>query len=486
MTNWMPTRFTPSLTGTEEFITDGDKLIAIVEQYWKEQDVEGKFILDDWQKWIIRHALERYPDDWPDKEVAGRLRYRQLVISMGRQNGKSILGAIFGVYGLLFHEYAPSVVGVAYSAQTARVVYDRVSYTLNNVKQFSKVTKVTKTQGIKRLDKPGNYIIKPNSDKAIQGFPITLCIYDEVHITSEKLWDAATEGTKTKKNGLVLGITTAGDDDSSLLKRHYVTGQKAIDNPDDPTLQRFGFFCWEAPEGSTVDNDEAIMAANPAVACGRVSLSVVKSNAANYPYSDQQRYVLNRFVASADSWIELGVFNKVVRAGLPKDAKKSIPITFGIDASTNMEYVTITANGIWEGKPMSRIIGSLVKPTKESLLETCLNLSKNGQVRWAMDGYVLKWLGDELKSRGVVTYVLSTNEVSEACSTFYRMIVREECEIAKRETLQMQVPRAVRKNYGDQWRISRQHSSIEIDALMATLFGLYIVDRKKEVGIQLF
>lgn len=482
----MPTRFTPSLTGTEDFITDGDRLIDIVEQYWKEQDVEGKFLLDDWQKWIIRHALERYPEDWPDKEVAGCLRYRQLVISMGRQNGKSILGAIFGVYGLLFHEYAPSVVGVAYSAQTARVVYDRVSYTLQNVKQFDKVTKVTKTQGIKRLDKPGNYIIKPNSDKAIQGFPITLCIYDEVHITSEKLWDAATEGTKTKKNGLVLGITTAGDDNSALLKRHYVTGQKAIDTPEDPTLQRFGFFCWEAPEGSDIDDDEAIMAANPAVACGRVSLSVVKSNAANYPYSDQQRYVLNRFVAAQDVWIDINAFKKVIGAGLPKEAKRTLPITYGIDASAHMEYVTITANALHEGKIKSRIVASLKNQNKESLLEACLILSKTGQVRWVLDNYQLKWLSDELKSRGIITFALSTNEVNEACNTFYGLIVRQEVEIADRATLNMQVPRAVRKNYGDQWRISRQHSSIEIDALMATLFGTFLVDRKKEAGIQLF
>ena len=39
--------------------------------------------------------LKRYPLDWHVERLRGRLRFRQLVISMGQQNGKSLLGAIF-------------------------------------------------------------------------------------------------------------------------------------------------------------------------------------------------------------------------------------------------------------------------------------------------------------------------------------------------------------------------------------------------------
>lgn len=486
MSNWMPTRYTPSLTGTEEFLTDGDMLIGVIEKYWKEQDVEGKFLLDDWQKWLIRHALERYPLDWPVEELRGRLRYRQLLISMGRQNGKSILGAIFGVYGLLMHEYAPKVVGLAYSAKTAGVVYDRVCYTLRNVPEFSSSVKVTKTSGIKRKGTPGEYIIKPASDKAIQGFPMTMCIYDEVHITTEKLWAAAKQGTKTKKDGIIIGITTAGDDNSVLLKNLYKQGQEAIESPEDQDLQRFGFFLWEAPEGATLDDEDAIRAANPAVACGRVSLMNVKSDAKRDAEPDQQRYVLNRFVASVNSWIEYGKWTKCAGKGLLLTDKNAGTITYGVDSSPNMEYVSIVASAKVDGKIKTRTVASLVRPTKESLLELCLKLRRRGSCRFALDGYSLKWLGEELKSRGYTTYVLSLSEVSEACSTAYRLIIREELDNRNEDILKHQVPRGVRKNFGDTWRISRQHSSVEIDALMAMVFSVYISDRKKEETIQLF
>lgn len=482
---WMPTRHTQSLTGTEDFVTDGDRLIRIVEKYWREEDVEGQFHLDEWQRWLIRHALERYPDDWPVEELRGRLRYRQLLISMGRQNGKSILGAIFGVYGLLFHEYAPKVVGLAYSAKTAEVVYQRVGYTLQNVPQFKDKVKVTKTSGIRRKDAPGEYIIKASSDKAIQGFPITMCIYDEVHITTEKLWSAAKQGTKTKKDGIIIGISTAGADDSKLLLALYKQGQDAIDHPEDPDLQRFGFFCWEAPEGSSIDDDAAIMAANPAVACGRVSIANVKSDAKSDPKTEQQRYVLNRFVPTVNPWIDLNLWHKCAGTGLVLGEGEG-PITYGVDASQGMEYVSITASRKVGDKVKTTLIGCYPRPSKDFLLERCKVLARKGNARFTMDGIYLRWLGEELKKFGFKTFILSPTEVAEACDAFYRLIARQELETSNEQALGIQVPRGRRKNFGDKWAISRKDSSIEIDALLATCFGVYVTDRHKEAGLQLF
>ena len=54
-------------------------------------------VLTDWQKWLLRSVLERYPDDHPEPSKAGRLRYKQVVISMPRKNGKSLLGALLAL-----------------------------------------------------------------------------------------------------------------------------------------------------------------------------------------------------------------------------------------------------------------------------------------------------------------------------------------------------------------------------------------------------
>ena len=78
MQEWVPTHYTDSLF--EDFATDGDKLINIVEAIWHlPEKHDAKLVLTDWQKWLIRRVLERYPDDYIDPQKAGRLRYKRYV-----------------------------------------------------------------------------------------------------------------------------------------------------------------------------------------------------------------------------------------------------------------------------------------------------------------------------------------------------------------------------------------------------------------------
>jgi phage terminase large subunit-like protein len=477
----MPTRYTPSLTGTEEFVTDGDRLLQVIDKYWIEEDVDGRFVLDDWQRWLIRHVLERYPDDYPDPQLAGRLRWRQVVISMGRQNGKSVLGAIFGVYGLLFHMHAPRVVGLGYSQKTAKIVYDRVSYTINTQPVFKKVVRVTKVTGMKRKDAPGEYIIKPASEKAIQGFPITLCVFDEMHITPEALWNAAKQGMKTKEDGIIIGLTTAGDTNSVLLNKLYkelegiISATAAADTDE---TSRLGGFIWEAPEGASLTTEGAVEAANPAVACGRVPVAVVRSDAASDPWVEQQRYVLNRFVDVFNSWIEMPLWNACVGKG--PVLSEGGPYVFAIDAADVMNTATITMTTKKGDVVKSRMVASLVKPTTDQLFKYCKYLRKKyGRSAFVVYKRSLNELGEKLKEQGFEVYNLSDSEFSEACKTTYRLITRKQLEVRNEEVLKMQVPRAIRKNYYSGWKLDKTHTSVELDALYATVIGAYIAETKK-------
>ena len=76
----------------------------------------------------------------------------------------------------------------------------------------------------------------------------------------------------------------------------------------DPALERFGFFCWEAPEGSEIDGD-AILASNPAVECGRIPLERVLGDLATIPEHEARRYRLNQFISGvSESWLPMPVF----------------------------------------------------------------------------------------------------------------------------------------------------------------------------------
>ena len=124
---WLPTHYTTPLS--EDFNTDGNKLINVVESLWKlPEKHNAPLVLTEWQKWLIRAVLERYPDDHEDPELAGRLRYKQVCISIPRKNGKSLIGALFALYGMLLHEPAPEVISVAASADQAKIVYRRLLF----------------------------------------------------------------------------------------------------------------------------------------------------------------------------------------------------------------------------------------------------------------------------------------------------------------------------------------------------------------------
>ena len=79
----LPTTYTAPLS--HDFPTDGERVAELVRVAWKSPENPEGIELDEWQKWLLNHVLERYPEG---HQLAGQLRYRRVVISLGRQNGK--------------------------------------------------------------------------------------------------------------------------------------------------------------------------------------------------------------------------------------------------------------------------------------------------------------------------------------------------------------------------------------------------------------
>ena len=52
--------------------------------------------------------------------------------------------------------------------------------------------------------------------------------------------------------------------------------------------------------------------------------------------------------------------------------------------------------------------------------------------------------------------------------------------------MSVQLARTVRKNVGDSYRISRKDSSVEIDAVMATVAAMYASETRPEAVTQVF
>lgn len=465
-----------------KFPSDGDKLIELVRLAWKSPEQPDGLELDEWQKWLLRHMLERYPDN--HSTYPGQLRYRQVVVSMGRQNGKSLLGAILGVYGLLLHQQGANVISLASSTDQARIIYSRVLFTIQNNEYLKKrFKKATEQRGITTLDGSGRYDVKAAKEAALQGIPMSLCLFDELHLAKRGMWSAAVLGTAQRKDGMVIGITTAGDQSSETLLELYKLGQAASQG--NAELERFGFFCWQAPEGSQIDDPLALKMANPSIDAKRLDLGTVLSDIRSIPEHEARRYRLNQFIqGTSQSWIPSELFAKASGDGITKQEN----IVLSVDRTKNWEYASIAAARKCEdGTYETELVQGFAGATEQQLYVSLKELYARGNVvAICLDDRQLPNLAKRLKADGLPLWQLWTKEISSACSTVYAMFTAGTVKHRNDPLLQLQSPKGIAKYTGETWLISRKESLGDIDALMATIMALYVSATHQDFELQVF
>jgi len=105
-----------------------------------------------------------------------------------------------------------------------------------------------------------------------------------------------------------------------------------------------------------------------------------------------------------------------------------------------------------------------------------------------MDGLYLKELAKELDMRGIKATVFNNNDVVRASMLMFNRLKHATIKHAGDQVLTYQIPRTVRKNVREDYRVSRIDSSVEIDAVMATVLAVYAASEltPQHTGLQLF
>jgi phage terminase large subunit-like protein len=214
--SFSPARFTPPLS--DDFVSDVDWWLydregnrpGLLERLWS--TAKGKpFRFDDWQIELLRRITERLPKT---KE----LRWRACFVSVPRQAGKTEMIAALSLWSLLRADDTYNL-NVASTADQARLIYDRLQrIILSNPSLDAVMTKITDTRGI-RHENGSRYEIKASKSAALQGIPVSVAIVDELHLVADSTWSALQTGQGGRESTILIGITTAGDENSDLLKR---------------------------------------------------------------------------------------------------------------------------------------------------------------------------------------------------------------------------------------------------------------------------
>jgi hypothetical protein len=220
--------------------------------------------LDPWQQWLVIHLGELLPD--------GRPRFRQVLVLVARQQGKTYLCRVLTLYWM-FVERHPVILGMSSGRPYAKAQWQAVCREATSNKWLkdevpSNGIRLTISEECLTCVDPSDsdlrsqYVFAATNRRAGRSLTIDRVIADELREHAKwDAWNAAKNAMNARRNAQLIAITNQGDDESVVLD---ALRDPAIEYAEtgigDP---RLGIFEWSAPAGSCPTDLEALAYACP-------------------------------------------------------------------------------------------------------------------------------------------------------------------------------------------------------------------------------
>lgn len=311
-----------------------------------------------WQRWLLIHAFEVI-----DEEDGWRLRFRNVQVLVGRQNGKTTLGCIIALY-FLYQLEVGLVLGTAQDVSNAEDTWQAVVEIAQNNPELDEAIKhVWHTNGAKRLQLIGNrdYRVRASNRKAGRGKSADLVLLDELR--EHQTWDAWAALSKTgmaRRNSLLWCMSNAGDGTSVVLRHFRIRAHSRLGDPDGivkalaeseaptPTEElsdgsALGLFEWSAEPDADPSDRKAWAQANPSLGY-TMPIENMEASYADDPVDVFKTECLCQWVTSTvtppfpvDAW-DAG---KDEKSRIAKDS----PLWWGIDIAADRSKGSIAVCG---------------------------------------------------------------------------------------------------------------------------------------------
>lgn len=279
--NTEPRLFTPPLSELTPETSLGFEVIEFAEDFL---GIE----LRPWQKWLFIHALELDPETgYTD------YRFRQVVVLVGRQNGKTLIMIVLGLWRL-FVDGAAEILSTAQNLAVAeKTLKDAfkiarandvlAKYLPYRVERGNWVPFMRTANGSNQIElatvppgledvldvagaMPAWFVVATNGGG--RSFSADVALLDEVREHhNEDVWDAVAPTTAERPRNQIWCFSNAGDKKSVVLRRLRNVGLQAL-NSGNTAEERLGLFEWSAEPGRSIFDPEGWAEANPSLGYG--------------------------------------------------------------------------------------------------------------------------------------------------------------------------------------------------------------------------
>jgi len=319
-----------------------ERIVWFAETYLKVPKGVGAkepFILRPWQVDIVKAM---FPTEG---------RPRQGLVSLPRGNGKTGLAAVLAVYALFAdEEEAAQVLVVASDERQAGHVYRAAKRMIETSPLLDEQTHFYAD----RIHVPltdSEMRALPADEGALQGWDPTLMIVDELHVVTEKVWEAVTSAAGKRAESLTLAISTPADNTESVMWKLVEMGRAGIDPLE------FVYVEYSAPEGCDMRDEDAWKEANPALD-DFLSRDALRAQVRTIREAAFRRYRLGQWVGSANTWLPFGTFAPLAA---PRLVGKREKIVLAFDGSSSGDSTVLVGCTVAE-EPYLFVIGMWENP----------------------------------------------------------------------------------------------------------------------------
>lgn len=288
-----------------------------------------------------------------------------------------------------------------------------------------------------------------------QGLNPTFVIFDEVHVQPNRdLWDAMVLGM-VRPGAMIVGITTAGFDRTTLAWDLYERGKAG----------EF-YFWWSEPADVRCDwrDPDAWAQANPALG-DFLPLFVLEEDAKVTPESSYRRYHLNQWTTTHSAWLPHGAWDAI--ADPTREFDPAEPFVAFADGSWTNDSTGLVAESIdaphlsvlghWMPDPS---LGHIDMASVEKRVRDVLDMP--GCQELAFDSARFPDLFQRLEAEGFPVVAWPTNSLQRmvpACAEFYEAVLDKRVTHDGSPVLASHLANAVLKSdrYGD--RIVKESKS---------------------------